>query len=103
MAQFNRQIRVGWRLASSLACPKCYGRLYGDKTFIWCKTFDCDFHCLWEDLDGEIYSFNENATYSYDLVGSLHEVSKDKVIILFDGDGGRNKKFEILRGHEWKE
>lgn len=101
MARFNRENRKGWMIASSLACPKCIGRLYGDKIFIWCKAFDCDFYCLWEDLNEEIYKFNKKAVYSYDLVGSLHQIMNDNVMIIFEGE--RNKKFEILRRSEWKE
>jgi len=101
MAKFNRVNRQGWMIASSLACPRCFGRLYGDKTFIWCKTYDCDFYCLWEDLDEEVYKFNKKAIFSYNLVGSLHQVNDDKIIIMFDGE--RGSKFEILRRSEWKE
>lgn len=101
MAIFNREKRRGWQLAISLACPRCYGRLQGDMEFVWCKAFDCDFHCSWEAIDDEPHTFNRNATYSHDYLGSLHQIKENKVIIIFQGE--RGKKFEIVRRAEWKE
>jgi hypothetical protein len=100
MAVFNRENKQGWMIASSLACPKCNGRLHGDKTFIWCKDFECDFHCSWEGVDS-VHWVNKKAIYSFDLTGSLHQITNDNVIIIFEGE--RDKKFEILRRSGWKE
>lgn len=41
----------GWILSPSLRCPNCENRLWGNKIFAWCKSFDCNFHIEWNNVE----------------------------------------------------
>ena len=71
---FDRRKRKGWQLAGSLACPFCYNRVWGDKDYIWCMTYDCMFYCNW-DKSQELYSYNVNQRYTEDFKGTIHLIS----------------------------
>lgn len=69
--RFIRENRTGWGLAYSLGCPDCGNRLWGDKTFAWCKSYDCSFHCTWEDVLTNAQNFNKMAFYTEKLSGTI--------------------------------
>lgn len=80
---FDRRKRKGWQLAASLACPFCYNRVWGDKEYIWCMTYDCMFYIPWENSI-ELYNHHPNQMFTEDFKGTLHLI------------GGTRNQYKII-------
>lgn len=59
------QSKKFWQLASSLSCPACKGKLYGNKELVWCRAYDCSFHCQWDLIDFLIMQGDHIYTENY--------------------------------------
>lgn len=84
--KFDRTKRKGWMIASSLSCPDCGNRLWGDKEFAWCKAYDCTFYCEWHHLN-LLYEMKVKmyGLHTLDLRGVLRQFGENTIRIYFDG------------------
>jgi len=69
----GKENSTGWILAMSLRCPKCENRLWGNKMFAWCKSFDCNFFVPWDEIDKKCSIVNPKLKHNENFTKSEFE------------------------------